>query len=119
MRDDQYHRLQALEEKLTDTLLAEADPATWTAPGIESKDLTQQQRGDRYWCKKNAVATISLTIRVGSLIGMIQRNSASNTPGANVPETGEGLLDAEVAQAEGEAKRLLRRLSKKSGAKAG
>jgi hypothetical protein len=115
MRDDQYHRLQALEEKLTDVLLTEADPATWTAPGVESKDLSQQQRGDRYWCKKNAVATISLTIRVGSLIGTIQRNSAAGTGGGAVPESGENLLDAEVADAEREAKKLLSRLSKRDG----
>lgn len=118
MRDDQYHRLQALEEKLTDVLLTEADPETWTAPGVESKDLSQQQRGDRYWCKKNAVATISLTIRIGCMIGVIQRNSAAGAGPGVVPETGEGLLDAEVNQAEKEARQLLKRLGKKADAKA-
>ena len=109
MREDQYHRLQALEEKITDQFLFEADPANWTGEGVLPKDLTQQDRGDRYWCKKNAVATISLAIRIGSLIGRIQM--AGNTTPAAEGEGDEGdsagLLDAEVNAAEKQAKALL------------
>lgn len=109
MRDDQYIRLQQLEEKLADQLLIEADPVNWSGDGLAPAEMTQQQRGDRYWCKKNAVATMSMTLRIGSLIGQIQRNG-NTTP---TPESGDpdgetqGLLDAEVAAAEKEAKRLL------------
>jgi hypothetical protein len=118
MRDDQYLRLQALEEKLTEQFLTEADPDNWTGTGILPKDLTQQDRGDRYWCKKNAVATISLTIRIGSLIGMVQRAGAT-TPAADEGEGGDGagLLDAELAAAETEAKRLLAKMERRSKAK--
>lgn len=110
MREDQYRRLQELEERLTDEVLREADPATWTAPGIAAKDLTQQDRGDRYWCKKNAVATISLAIRVGSLIGLVQRNGPSGESGAD--EEAENPLEAEIREAEAEARKLLAKVQK-------
>lgn len=119
MRDDQYLRLQALEERLTDQLLVEADPVNWSGDGVLAKDLTQQDRGDRYWCKKNAVATISLTIRVGSLMGMVQRREPDGPPTpAELPEgeSPERLLqdelDRDIASAEKQAKDLLKRLEK-------
>lgn len=117
MREDQYRRLQDLEEKLTDEVLREADPDTWTAPGIQAKDLTQQERGDRYWCKKNAVATISLAIRIGSLIGMVQRNGP--TGGADPEEEGENPMDAEIREAEAEAKKLLAKMQKAGRVRSG
>lgn len=117
MRDDQYRRLQALEEKLTEVVLHEADPDTWTAPGIDAKDLTQQQRGDRYWCKKNAVAAISLTIRVGSLIGMVQRNGATGPETGGEEEQVEDPLAAELKEAEAQAQELLKRMAAKKGEK--
>jgi hypothetical protein len=113
MREDQYQRLQQLEEKLTEAFLEEADPVNWTGEGIKPKDLTKDERGDRYWCKKNAVATISLTIRIGSLLGMVQRRLPDSAPGASEdPDAGEGLLDAEVNAAEKEAKKLLAKLQR-------
>ena len=115
MRDDQYIRLQALEEKLTDQLLTEADPVNWTADGVLSKDLTQQERGDRYWCKKNAVATISLAIRIGSLLGMIQRRGDTTPPEEEGEDAAVHLLDQEVASAEKEARHLLAKFQRKAG----
>ena len=120
MREDQYHKLQALEEKITDLFLFEADPANWTGEGVLPKDLTQQDRGDRYWCKKNAVATISLAIRIGSLLGRIQMAGVT-TPAAEAEgEEGDsaGLLDAEVKAAEKEAKKLLGQFQRQQGKKA-
>lgn len=123
MRDDQYLRLQALEEKLTEQFLQDGDPDHWTGQGILPKDLTKDQRGDRYWCKKNAVATIALTIRVGSLIGLVQR-AGTVTPGGDeegdgevAAQTGERLLDAEIADAEKEAKKLLQRMERRGKVK--
>lgn len=115
MREDQYHKLQALEEKITDQFLFEADPANWTGEGVLPKDMTQQIRGDRYWCKKNAVATISLAIRIGSLIGRIQMAGGTTPPAEGEGEEGDsaGLLDAEVNAAEKEAKKLLARFQQK------
>lgn len=57
MRPDQLARLNDLSEKLADTFLTEADPDEWAGGSKLPADLTQQERGDRYWCKKNAMAT--------------------------------------------------------------
>lgn len=122
MRQDQYERLQALSEKLTDVLLHEAEPEKWPGHGLDPGAMDQKTRGDRYWCKKNAVATISLAQRVGALIGQVQVAGAGTTP-PDAPADGEDggagaardHLDAEVQAAEQEAARLLKELQSGAG----
>ena len=108
MRQDQYEKLQALTEKLTDTFLEEANPDAWPGKGVEIATMDQQTRGDRYWCKKNAAATLSVIIRTTSLVGIIQQRAAG---GADVPKEGgeaqDDSLDAEIKAAEKEAERLI------------
>lgn len=110
MRQDQYDKLQKLEEELTDVFLQEADPKLWPGAGATPANMDAQTRGDRYWCKKNAVATIAMMTRIGHLTGMIQRAAAGTEPD---PEDGkeEDSLDAEVANAEKEAKKLMDQLT--------
>jgi hypothetical protein len=84
MRQDQYERLQQLEEKLTDVFIGEAEPEKWPGAGLDAGAMDQKTRGDRYWVKKNAVATLSLMQRVGTLIGVVQLRGAGTTP---PPET--------------------------------
>lgn len=57
MRPDQIQRLQDLAEKLADSFIFEADPQEWPGQGKAPAELTQQERGDAYWAKKNAMAT--------------------------------------------------------------
>ena len=57
MRHDQIERLKDLTEKLADRFLLEADPTEWPGGATSPADMTQQERGDSYWCKKNAMAT--------------------------------------------------------------
>lgn len=116
MRQDQLERLQALEEKLTDVLLGEAEPDKWPGHGLDPGAMDQQTRGDRYWCKKNAVATISLIQRVGTLVGHVQLRGTGTTP----PEGEDGQpqedhLEDEVKSAEKEAAKLLRELQSGAG----
>src|SRR3546814_18422880 len=102
MREDQYTRLLDLEEKLTEQFLAEADPVNWSADGLTPKDMSKDQRGDRYWCKKNAVATIALTIRIGSLLGAIQRRGEVSPPvggGQGAEEPRPVLTDGDIPAA--------------------
>ena len=113
MRQDQYERMQALSEKLTDVFLSEADSDKWpgsTTP-IDQQDKTV--RGDRYWFKKNAVATVALIIRTHTLIGQIQRasdplNKANGSGGEVTPEP--QLLDEEIAEHELSAQVLMDQL---------
>lgn len=117
MRQDQYEKLQALTEKLTDVFLQEADPDKWPGHGIETGQMDQQTRGDRYWCKKNAAATLTVIMKTSNLVGVIQQHSAAGeSSGAAVgdekPE--EDSLDAEIAAAEKEAAKLLDQVQKRS-----
>ncbi len=71
MRQDQLERLHTMAERLTDVLLSEMNPENWPGAGEMPSDMSQQTRGDRYWCKKNCAATLSVIMRrPHSLIGV-------------------------------------------------
>lgn len=106
MRLDQYEKLQALSERLTDVFLDEANPDTWPGAGVDLQTMDKTTRGDRYWSKKNAAATVMLIGRVETLVGSIQTGSNAGE-GANAVRETEDELDAEIAAAEKEAARLL------------
>ena len=117
MRQDQYEKLQQLEEKLTDVFIGEASPEKWPGHTLEPGTMDQQTRGDRYWCKKNAVATLSLIQRVAGLVHTIQVNAAMPiAPGADQTQAGEDekQLDGEIAAAEKEAAKLLDEMQRRS-----
>jgi hypothetical protein len=119
MRQDQYEKLQALTEQLTDAFISEADPAVWPGHGIEPRSMDQQTRGDRYWCKKNAAATLSVIVRTTSLIGIIQMRGlvGESGGGENQSASGEAAeedgLESDVRAAEKEAEKLLQKLQDK------
>ncbi|WLE60281.1 hypothetical protein [Burkholderia plantarii] len=113
MRQDQYERLQALSEKLTDVFLGEADPDTWPGAGLPLATMDKATRGDRYWSKKNAAGTVMLIGRVHTLIGQIQLGSNVGD-GAAAVASAEDELDAEVAAAEQEAARLLDQVQRRA-----
>jgi len=110
MRQDQYERLQALEEKLIDVFLGEAEPTEWPGHGMKMAAMDSQTRGDRYWVKKNAAATGILAQRVAGMIHQTQMGGAGTQPpnGSGDQADGERQLDAEIASAEREAEKLLR-----------
>lgn len=118
MRQDQYEKLQQLEEKLLDVFFNEADPEGWPGAGKKVADMTQQERGDSYWCKKTAAATLALTQRIGVLVGRVQMSGAGTTPTGGTdgegqdPATAEATraLDADVESAERQAAALLEEL---------
>lgn len=117
MRDDQYQRLQALTEKLMDLFLVEADPDNWSGAGIEPSRMDKQTRGDRYYDKKNAAATLTLNMRAITMIDAIRRR----TPEGGAPldkldpdlDNPEDSIDKEIDSVEKEAARLMAKLQKK------
>lgn len=116
MRQEQFERLQALHEKLVDVFLDEADPEKWPGQGIELANMDAKTRGDRYWSKKNAVATIALTQRIQSLVTVVRQVTAGGG-GEEAPEAvtePEEDLDRQVAEAEKDAKRLLDTVQRKA-----
>ncbi|AYR23032.1 hypothetical protein [Herbaspirillum rubrisubalbicans] len=108
MRQDQYLRLQELTEKLTDAFIREADPDKWPGAGMEVAAMDQQTRGDRYWSKKNAAATLTVMMKTTNLLGMIQLGGAEvGAPDAEKPVEEEASLDRDIAAAEAEAQKML------------
>lgn len=125
MRDDQFTKLQALEEKLLDVFLDEADPAGWPGRGIPLGQMDAKTRGDLYWCRKTAASAAILAQRVAGMIGGVQRSGQGTTPGSDDPERDakaqeneERQLDQEYAIAEREAQRLMQELQTGAGKKA-
>jgi len=107
MRPDQYERLQALQEKLADVVLEEADPDLWPGAGQPLAEITQQERGDRYWCKKNAAASFAILERTTSTL---ERQPSGSAP----PKDVEDDIDKQIARREREAGELLDRALNKA-----
>lgn len=108
MRQDQFEALQKRGEQLVDVFLAESDPTKWPGHGLEPATMEKTTRGDRYWCKKDAVATLACAQRIFNLVQVIRERSAPDLPPGPDGETPvEDSLDKEVAAAEAEATKLL------------
>lgn len=119
MTDDQYQRLQALTEKLMNVFLAEADPDSWPGAGIKPNAMDKETRGNRYWCKKDAAATLTLNMRAITLIGVIQRRTPDGELPLSAGDQGDGMeeaensLDSDIARAEKQAEKLMEKMRKK------
>lgn len=93
MTEDQKTRLLALQERLVDVFLEEADPTTWSGHGKTGAKMTKVQRGNRHWDKKSAAGTMVILAGVDKLV--------ANTKEALGREPFEGDdLDAQIAKAE-------------------
>lgn len=117
MRQDQYDKLQALTEKLTDALLGEMDPEQWPGAGMLPSAMDQQTRGDRYWCKKNAAATLTLIMKNTNLVDVIRRQTAAGAgsgTGVEGDSEDENGLEGEIRQAEKEAQQWLNKIQKQA-----
>lgn len=106
MRDDQITRLQALSESLGEVVIHEVDPANWPGAEKDPADLTQQERGDRYWSKKNAAATMTLLLKVVNISGVLNKQKPGEDDGAGKE------LDGELAAAEREAQAIIDRMQR-------
>lgn len=107
MREDQRKRLKQLSENLVEVVLVEADPTQWSGGEKLPKDLTKEERGDRYWCKRNAAATMSIVMKAEALLAHYQ------DPGKKPPS--EDDLDDEIGNAEKEAEQRLRGIQQSTG----
>lgn len=111
MDDEQASKIEALQSKLIDELLFEADPDNW--PGTFSEtgerkhpfEMTQEERGDRFWSKKNANATLSLINKIESLSFWRNRGTRPNP----LSEDQETDLEKEIAKNEKIAETMLNR----------
>ncbi len=109
MHNDHKTRLSLLSDQLTDTVLIEADPDNWPGAGKAIDKHTKQERGDRYWFKKNAAATLTLLTKVHTLIGIHTRGGTPTAEGEDDDDFG---LGQKVAAAQREAAAIIERLQK-------
>lgn len=109
MRPEQIAKLVTLEEELVDVFSTECKPKDW--PGL----ATAQQRGDRYWHKKNALATLTLVGRIQTVLRDARTDGGTEKPKDEEPRGGrdEESLEREAERLEAEGVAVLRRHEKK------
>lgn len=113
MRQEQFERLQTLSDKLTEVFIDEATPENWPGNQIPLSNMDQQTRGDRYWCKKNAAATLAIVARISNLTNAIRLQGGNLPPAAGDGEDESvSTLDKDISNAEKEASRLLDKVQK-------
>lgn len=108
MREDQRKRIEELQEKLVEVLLLEADPDMWPGDKKTPADLTRDERGDRYWCKKNAAATLSVLTKTMSLTEYQYRQAVN-------PANDDVDMDKEISKFEKAAEKKLAEFQAKRG----
>lgn len=117
MRADQFQRMLVLQEQLTEVYLMEADPKHLPGHDKHVTEWSRDERGDRYWHKRNAAATMSLVARIGSLIDSERRAAQTLPPEEQQAESDDVVddLDRELSsyekKAKAAAKKLLERAS--------
>ncbi|HAL72710.1 MAG TPA: hypothetical protein DCP71_13165 [Verrucomicrobiales bacterium] len=107
MRLDQFEALQQRAEQLVDLFISESDPDKWPGKGLEPGQMDQKTRGDRYWCKKDAVATLACAQRIGTLVDLARRKTAAHEDTPEAVTEGEDDLDKEIRAAEKEAAKII------------
>jgi hypothetical protein len=111
MRLDQFLKLQALSEKLADVVILDADAVNWSGAGLTASKMDQQTRGDAYWSRKIALSSISVLRGIQGLIHSTQQFGDTPPAPAGEPAQDEPpSLDAEIAQAEKDARAVLDRV---------
>lgn len=113
MRPDQLQRLQDLSESLADSFLSDADPSMWPASGKLAADMTREERGDAYWCRKMAMSTGGV---LRYTLDLIQKVTVPT--GGTPEEPGEQAdLDARIRDAEKRAEAAMARVLNKAKGK--
>jgi len=83
MRPEQIKQLADIEEQLVDVFVEECKPEGW--PMMEDKE----SRGDRYWHKKNAIATLTIVGRIQTVLRDV-RTTEGDSGGKTPPNDDEG-----------------------------
>lgn len=111
MRPEQVERLAKIEEDLVDIFTTECEPKKW--PGMASA----QERGDRYWHKKNALSTLQLVNRIQSVLRDARPGGAAEDPPKGEPrpdgERDPEEIEQEAAALEKKGVAILKRHAKK------
>lgn len=108
MTDDQARRIAELQGRLIETVIRESDPENWSGGNTMTRDLDNEDRGNRYWCLKVAAQAVGLYAKLDSII---QARTAGGV-GGDVGPKSDDTLDDEINTTEREAKKILARIQK-------
>lgn len=108
MKPEQYDKLKLRHDELIDVAIVETDPRLWPADEKQLAAGTRKERGDRYWCKKNAAATLTLITKIESIINTVELRQRDRPP-ENPDDEDNGDLDRSIAAAEAEATAIIDR----------
>jgi len=86
MRPETYAQLKKVSDELADVALIEADPKRWPGVDKDPNGLDRTTAVQRYWAKKHAGTTLSLLVRVHSLIDITERRALGEP---HPPDDGE------------------------------
>jgi len=112
MRPEQVSKLASIEEQLIDVFIAEAEPGK--LPGMK----TAQDRGDRYWFKKNALATLRLVANIQTVLREIQSGDGGDNKQPKPSEADDSeTREKEIERLNKEGIAILERHRKRQGAK--
>lgn len=76
-RMNQLEKLKQLSEKMIDIVITEADPDTWPGANKSLDEMSEDERGDRYWSKKNANQVITTAVKLETLIALHERKGTA------------------------------------------
>lgn len=98
-----------LADRLTEIAIAECDVTTWPGHGKAVSAMDKAERGDRYWAKQNATATIMLVKQLHNLVA--QREAGQKERIGKNPNTAEDedSLEQQTRDAEREAAAAIRK----------
>lgn len=101
--------LADLADRLVEIALDEGDPTKWPGHGKSVGEMDKAERGDRYWSKQNAQATIILAKQLYSIV-TIRRASQAARIGLNPSmPTDDEVLAAQTTEAERNAEAAVRK----------
>lgn len=101
MKPHQRAKLLELLDELVDVAAVELDPRNWPGVGLKPMEMTKDERGDRFWCKKDASQTLTLINRLDSL----------TTAGGFVSEDDEVEMARMVQAAQKQADEIIARMT--------
>lgn len=105
LTEDTLRRLEEKQEELAILFLDQADSDKW-------RDLsTKKKRGDAVWLKKNAAETMTLVVKIQSLLNSVLRPKWGREPlPPESPPTDEEVQAKLVERAELEATAMIERV---------
>lgn len=102
----QLDTLKRLSDRMVAVVITEADPDTWAGADKKLDEMSVEERGDRYWCKKNANQIITTAVKLETLIALYERK------GTAPKEETAADLNSKVIQFEQAAKKRLEKLAR-------